>query len=219
MAAGTTVDTTVDVEDDVEINSGSSTENQEEERQREEKKRKEEKPKEKEGRHKEILHLYRCEVCGKNYKRNEYLEKHKAECIVEFPCEDCGEVFQSAQELKEHIKVAHKGVGSLGGLVEMAQNVEKLQVKERIEKVSAGLSEGIKCDMCELYCGDERGLTLHRKACAVMNPYSCNQCGERFCNRPKLNVHMDAHENWCLRSLPQGRQEMALNWSKGRGLR
>ena len=32
MAAGTTVDTTVDVEDDVEINSGSSTENQEEER-------------------------------------------------------------------------------------------------------------------------------------------------------------------------------------------
>lgn len=102
-------------------------------------------------------------------------------------------MFQSAQELKEHIKVAHKGVGSLGGLAEMAQNVEKLQVKERIEKVSAGLSEGIKCDMCELNCGDERGLTLHRKACAVMNPYSCSQCGERFCNRPKLNVRMDAH--------------------------
>lgn len=65
---------------------------------------------------------YRCNVCGKQFTRSEYLKSHQMKCEKkkeESSCEHCGKTFSKTANMKRHMQSAHKTIKSDLGIFKL----------------------------------------------------------------------------------------------------
>lgn len=123
---------------------------------------------------------YCCDICNKRFTRSVYLKKH---CSVEhrdaflMMCGNCGTVFESHEQLKDHILMYSKGV-------------KKRTVKR--ENVDTDL----KCQHCNKEFKSRSNLQQHKLVHTNRRrDFSCHVCGKMFFTKGTLSTHMTTHED------------------------
>ena len=133
----------------------------------------------------------KCSVCGYLAKSSSGLRLHinrkhtkYDENVTTFQCEDCGDKFGSAEDLKEHM---------------ITHSYQKLQFKcdecdfwgpneHTMEMHIKRLhSETITCGMCDFEANEIESLDTHTFTCEM---YKCNECNQTFLHLDDIGKHM-----------------------------
>lgn len=124
---------------------------------------------------------YWCEFCNKNFSMPRYLKKHKIlthkneYCMS---CPNCGTVFETSEQLQDHILLYAKGV-------------DRKHKKQRDI-----LDKEVKCDMCEKEFKSISNLRAHKLLHTERSrDFSCHVCGKMFFTKGALKTHMSVHED------------------------
>ncbi|XP_017577765.2 putative zinc finger protein 66 [Pygocentrus nattereri] len=113
---------------------------------------------------KEHGEAFRCETCGKDFKRSDLLTDHVKvhKRKRPYPCDECGMMFAKPAYLKIHLR-RHAG--------------------ERT----------FTCDQCEKRFFDKYDLNVHLRDHTGERPYVCPECGKGFKRIYILNKHKRTH--------------------------
>ncbi|GAB1604190.1 hypothetical protein Ahia01_000700300, partial [Argonauta hians] len=143
--------------------------------------------------------LFKCDDCGKNFSRKEYLQIHQKSHLTEnpFTCKVCGKVFDRNFPLKKHEKV-HERDNKKKKLkkVELAKRDESSDDSRKTTMVGSGEGNessdndgNLSCHVCgkvyEKLVSMKRHETLHKK-----KPFSCSICKRNFVLDAELQLHI-----------------------------
>ena len=144
---------------------------------------------------------FKCSLCDYQAKSSNGLRMHVNrkhtkydENVISFQCENCGKVFRSAGELKEHM---------------ISHSYQKLPFKcdecdfwgpnkqTMIMHIKRNHCETISCGMCDFEAKDIETLDTHTFTCEM---YKCNdmECGKTFLLLKDLKSHIGKeHDDLC----------------------
>ncbi|XP_036430071.1 zinc finger protein 239 [Colossoma macropomum] len=107
---------------------------------------------------------FRCETCGKDFKRSDLLTDHVKvhKRKRPYPCDECGMMFAKPAYLKIHLR-RHAG------------------------------ERAFTCDQCEKRFFDKYDLNVHLRDHTGERPYVCPECGKGFKRIYILNKHKRTH--------------------------
>lgn len=163
--------------------------------------------------------LFKCDICRKELKSKEKLEKHMIIHTKRFQCEFCQKMFKRKAHLIEHMTI--HGSKSLkcdfcdkGFTTEAYLKKHRLshtrqshqcpicsvifQHKESLDRhtIARHTSETVKSCMCTI-CGEVlvslRKLKLHMIKHSDERPFECNLCESKFKIKALLTSHMRTH--------------------------
>ncbi|XP_013196652.2 gastrula zinc finger protein XlCGF26.1-like [Amyelois transitella] len=129
--------------------------------------------------HKKSLR-YCCEFCNKRYMRSAYIKKHinseHGESYLTM-CGNCGAVFETLEELKDHMLLYSKGL-------------RKRTVKQE------NIESELKCEHCGKEFKSRSNLLQHKLVHTERTrQFSCHVCGKMFFTKGTLSTHMMTHED------------------------
>ncbi|XP_053621561.1 gastrula zinc finger protein XlCGF26.1-like [Plodia interpunctella] len=129
--------------------------------------------------HKKSLR-YCCEFCNKRFVRSVHIKKHIniEHCDSYLTMCDCGAVFSTIEELKDHMLLYSKRIRK-----------KKVVKQEKIE------SE-LKCEHCGKEFKSKSNLLQHKLVHTErIREFSCHVCGKMFFTKGTLSTHMMTHED------------------------
>ncbi|RVE60859.1 hypothetical protein OJAV_G00185310 [Oryzias javanicus] len=119
-----------------------------------------------------------CGVCGDVFESNEELKEHLRSYDKVYKCEECGKTFFKMHLLKSHLSVHSKNTD-------------------------------FQCDVCGKKFGAKRALNLHSWSHAEERPHKCDLCEKTFGLKSLLQAHRKNHNKWqchlCNKSLSSSR--------------
>ena len=112
-----------------------------------------------------LANSYDCDICGKSFKFQKYLNKHKKlhnseKAII---CDICGKSFTVQRYMARHKKEAHGHVNEYS------------------------------CDKCKESFTTRNKLLSHMKTHDTGNIYDCKECGKEFSSLMYLKAHQKRH--------------------------
>ena len=126
--------------------------------------------------HHQISHLEKlktkleCDICGKIYFFQKFLDKHKESVHhnpENFDCIVCQKAFTNRRDVNEHMKTIHH---------------QKKDLSDR---------EKFKCEICEKQFLHKRSLTYHNNRFhQKLLPFKCEHCEKAFATIGEKNTHM-----------------------------
>ncbi|XP_045149231.1 zinc finger protein 287 [Echinops telfairi] len=107
---------------------------------------------------------YKCNVCGKKFRKYPSLIKHQSSHTKEksYECEECGKAFRHISSLIAHQRM-HTG------------------------------EKPYECHQCGKAFSQRAHLTIHQRIHTGEKPYKCNDCGKDFSQRAHLTIHQRTH--------------------------
>ncbi|CAG9794148.1 unnamed protein product [Diatraea saccharalis] len=123
---------------------------------------------------------YCCEFCNKRFTRSTYMKKHcnlvHRDMYITM-CGNCGTVFDTQEQMKEHLLAYAKGVK------------KRLIKRENIET-------DLKCQHCKKEFKSRSNLQQHKLVHTERSrDFSCHVCGKMFFTKGTLSTHMTTHED------------------------
>lgn len=103
-----------------------------------------------------------------------------------YECQNCGEIFQTAKALSQHLTNKHKV------LRYQCATCEESFAKEQgyLEHL---LVHPLECQLCGKTFLRKKYLSLHMKWHMEIKPHKCQSCDKSFVTRQKLDEHMNTH--------------------------
>lgn len=107
---------------------------------------------------------YKCNVCGKKFRKYPSLIKHQSSHAKEksYECEECGKEFRHVSSLIAHQRM-HTG------------------------------EKPYECHQCGKAFSQRAHLTIHQRIHTGEKPYRCDDCGKDFSQRAHLTIHQRTH--------------------------
>nr|XP_028575819.1 zinc finger protein 883-like isoform X1 [Podarcis muralis] len=166
---------------------------------------------------------YPCPECGRNFKRNSHLVRHKRLHTGEKPykCPECGKSFRQSTDVNTHRRIhtgetpfhcnqCGKSFRYRTGLVKHVRGHEEEKAKAcrsclecgkiisgTLVSVASQTSHAVgrshKCPDCEKNTQESSHLVVHIPGRATEENYMCPDCGEGFCHSFQLIGHRNLH--------------------------
>ncbi|XP_072490122.1 uncharacterized protein [Notamacropus eugenii] len=135
---------------------------------------------------------YRCNECGKAFKRKKYLTRHTIIHIAEksFGCKECGKAFSNIHNLSQH-QIIHTGkkpfeCNECGKAFSSKRYLVEHQTAHTGEKP-------YKCNECEKAFSWHASLYVHKRVHTGEKPFECKECGKAFSKKVYLIRHKVIH--------------------------
>ena len=124
-------------------------------------------------RHERALHG--CKICGKTFKSSDYLKKHVANHSNKYRCSICKRKFETFYQMKKHVNKHRKN-----------------SLKQRKSSNSSSPIEYVyhHCKVCDKKFTKPWNLRQHMRVHSK-NRYICDYCGQKFCFKSNLTVHVN----------------------------
>ena len=105
------------------------------------------------------IRTFKCESCGKSFKRNNHLKYHKLVHKSEkpFSCMQCGKTFSQSSNRNTHMKAHNKDTT-------------------------------FSCDQCDAKFYSQNGLKNHTNIIHSGRSFHCDECGQSFTSHSYLNT-------------------------------
>ena len=135
---------------------------------------------------------YKCEKCGKSFRRRDYLKDHIRIHSGEkpFKCQECSKFFTQRSHLFNHLRI-HSGINPYK-CVECDKSISQhnslrhhLYTHNRIKPF-----ECKECGKCFVY---NYLLTSHRRIHTGEQNFRCQECGKCFTQQGHLKTHLKTH--------------------------
>lgn len=123
---------------------------------------------------------YCCEYCNKHFTLSQYVKKHERTAHREayLSCPNCGTIFDSEEQLQDHILTYAKGY------------------KRPLHKKKKDLETELKCEHCNKEFKSISNLRAHKLVHTERSrDFSCHVCGKMFFTKGALSTHMSIHED------------------------
>lgn len=136
-----------------------------------------------------------CEICGKTFATQQYLNVHKQSHEPDYEkrnhqCEICGKRFLTRSMLLRHIRGHSKVVHYVCRFCN--KFLSCLATLKDHEKIHTGEKPFI-CEVCGKSFGAKKYLVTHSRTHTNEKPYSCQECGSAFSQRGTLSIHLKSH--------------------------
>ncbi|XP_045781393.1 zinc finger protein 808-like [Maniola jurtina] len=139
---------------------------------------------------------YICPVCGRGFMTERLLGTHiSRHNNGEHKCEDCGKVFGSKANLREHQRRTHLGMSKRNKcLVCNERFLDYWKKIDHMVKVHGAPPVNIKCQACDRTFQNQRALARHTKKDHLLErKHQCAECEMRFFSTSSLARHMAKH--------------------------
>lgn len=135
-----------------------------------------------------------CPVCKKYFVHVDvHMNTHTR--AVQFPCEECGEVFFIRSSLLGHRKVRHAQNAKTHVCTTCSKKfISSSFLKQHREQVHLHKHQFF-CEYCGRNYKSKSSLTYHLKAHTGERPYKCEECGMGFCRPSTLKTHIEGAHN------------------------
>ncbi|XP_034838122.1 zinc finger protein 260-like isoform X22 [Maniola hyperantus] len=139
---------------------------------------------------------YICPVCGRGFMTERLLGTHiSRHNNGEHKCDDCGKVFGSKANLREHQRRTHLGMSKRNKcLVCNERFLDYWKKIDHMVKVHGAPPVNIKCQACDRTFQNQRALARHTKKDHLLErKHQCAECEMRFFSTSSLARHMAKH--------------------------
>ncbi|XP_052745813.1 uncharacterized protein LOC128199619 [Bicyclus anynana] len=139
---------------------------------------------------------YICPVCGRGFMTERLLGTHVSRHKNgEHKCEDCGKVFGSKANLREHQKRTHLGLSKRNKcLICNERFLDYWKKVDHMVKMHGAPPVNIKCQACDRTFQNQRALSRHTKKDHLLErKHKCAECEMRFFSTSSLQRHMAKH--------------------------
>ncbi|XP_057570556.1 zinc finger protein 287 [Hippopotamus amphibius kiboko] len=135
---------------------------------------------------------YKCNVCGKKFRKYPSLIKHQSSHAKEksYECEECGKEFRHVSSL-----IAHQRMHTGEKPYECHQCGKAFSQRAHLtihQRIHTG-EKPYKCDDCGKDFSQRAHLTIHQRTHTGEKPYRCLECGKTFSHSSSLINHQRVH--------------------------
>ncbi|XP_059938913.1 zinc finger protein 287 [Mesoplodon densirostris] len=135
---------------------------------------------------------YKCNVCGKKFRKYPSLIKHQSSHAKEksYECEECGKEFRHVSSL-----IAHQRMHTGEKPYECHQCGKAFSQRAHLtihQRIHTG-EKPYKCDDCGKDFSQRAHLTIHQRTHTGEKPYKCLECGKTFSHSSSLINHQRVH--------------------------
>ncbi|XP_049632803.1 zinc finger protein 287 [Suncus etruscus] len=135
---------------------------------------------------------YKCNICGKKFRRYPSLMKHQSTHAKEksYECEECGKEFRHISSL-----IAHQRMHTGEKPYECHQCGKAFSQRAHLtihQRIHTG-EKPYKCDDCGKDFSQRAHLTIHQRTHTGEKPYKCLECGKTFSHSSSLINHQRVH--------------------------
>ncbi|XP_016041968.2 zinc finger protein 287 isoform X1 [Erinaceus europaeus] len=135
---------------------------------------------------------YKCNVCGKKFRKNPSYVKHQSTHTKEksYECEECGKEFRHISSL-----IAHQRMHTGEKPYECHQCGKAFSQRAHLtihQRIHTG-EKPYKCDDCGKDFSQRAHLTIHQRTHTGEKPYKCLECGKTFSHSSSLINHQRVH--------------------------
>ncbi|XP_036924701.1 zinc finger protein 287 [Sturnira hondurensis] len=135
---------------------------------------------------------YKCNVCGKKFRKYPSLMKHLSTHTKEksYECEECGKEFRHLSSL-----IAHQRMHTGEKPYECHQCGKAFSQRAHLtihQRIHTG-EKPYKCDDCGKDFSQRAHLTIHQRTHTGEKPYKCLECGKTFSHSSSLINHQRVH--------------------------
>ncbi|XP_047485365.1 zinc finger protein 845-like isoform X1 [Penaeus chinensis] len=131
-----------------------------------------------------------CPVCKKFFVHVDvHMNLHTR--AIQFPCEDCGEVFFQRSSLLAHHKLRHDPSARAHACKVCGKSfISSALLRTHDEQVHLHKRQFF-CEICGKRYKNKSALTYHLKVHRGERPYKCQECGQGFHRPSMLKTHME----------------------------
>ena len=151
--------------------------------------------------------LYKCTICGKNYKTTTALESHQEKAhvvktISNFECDFCNYKTMNKYYLNDHMKRQHAGAGSNSFVC--SKCFARKQNQYLLHKHMQQHVESF-CSVCEKKFNSKKNLKRHQSVHEIQR---CQQCGRNFNSKKDSRLHKIVHKKEKIRRNEEGEPQV-----------
>lgn len=145
----------------------------------------------------DILGVFQCETCSKEFSRLRYLRRHaktheNAEAVPQFECSECQSAFKTNDLLRNHKKIVHATdkVYRCSQCDFQSERTFEIHVHRQIHS-----GNSVVCEVCGKAYGDKSTLNKHMRVHDQSRPITCKWtgCTWRFNSEGAMKAHLLSH--------------------------
>ncbi|XP_055372205.1 zinc finger protein 236-like [Condylostylus longicornis] len=141
----------------------------------------------------EVLNIREnCEVPKESQEKRKVIEKENLKTLLNFPCIECGRVFQRKFDLVRHIRI-HRKIRPFS-CTKCDKSFTLKCILDRHMKTHVEMERKIQCRFCDKKFISQVKLEKHNRIHILPKSYMCMLCAKTFKLKQNLESHQKLHE-------------------------